>query len=192
MGCLKLIWNLCIGIAGICFAIWIISMVFSSQSNSGKTSDAGANVAAPAGVQGDVSQANPPPPAKFSLGDYTNKDYICTKTDGIKCVSKSQWKEMCEQASGITEYAGKIVFASWAGDEAASYLYDNGGYSGESFKWANGKDARGEDGRCVATLAISGTYQGSQVERSKDGAVEEFTVKDDGKVLAHRINTYGY
>jgi hypothetical protein len=165
---------------------------FEYETNNGKAYVWEGNISEAAPQTGPATdQAILPPPPKFTAGTYAH-DHVCLETEDKKCVPSSQWKAMCDQLTGVTKYAGQIVFAPWAGDPAASYLYDNGGFAGATFKWADFKHANGENGRCVATLSISGTYQGSQVERSKDGAVDLIVVTGDGDIIASSINTYGY
>lgn len=143
------------------------------------------------------NDAQPPQSAtvarkRFTPSNYTRNSISCKQEARTSCAAKSDWESLCQQASGITEMAGKIAFASWEGDAATTYLYDNGGYQGEAFEWRNSKSHGGYDGTCVVTMSISGTYKGSQVERNKMAEVTDFIVKGDGSVIASRVDTYGY
>lgn len=140
----------------------------------------------------------PTPPApiraakRFATASYTRNSISCKQEAGTICASKSDWESLCRQSSGITEMAGKIAFASWEGDAATTYLYDNGGYQGEAFEWRNSKSHGGYDGTCVVTMSIRGEYNGSQVARDKSAEVTDFIAKTDGSVIASRVDTYGY
>jgi len=111
-----------------------------------------------------------------------NYEYTQNCVDGerdflgpTKCITASEYQELCTSASGITKWGarGTALF-----DGLGRYLVDNGDTESVTTRWLG-------NGVCRVYVTVSGMHNGSSVRRELDSNVKSYLLGNNGKILVH-------
>lgn len=119
---------------------------------------------------------------KFIQGisySYINDGSCKSKQDEV-CLNVQDYQYLCQKSTEATKWAASLAVPVWY-DREASYLIENGGLSSLDVSW---DDSR-QDYKCRLSITVQGIYNGSQVKKIKNSAVNNFIVNKEGEVLVH-------
>lgn len=111
--------------------------------------------------------------------EYTRySDNSCTESASQRCITLSQYKQMCEFAEGITVRIRSVNAVMYSGDYA-DFLRTGGKMEQVKYGWS------ATNQQCFVSFTISGTFKGSSHSKTFSGRASTFVANASKSVLIH-------
>jgi hypothetical protein len=111
--------------------------------------------------------------------EYTRySDNSCTESASQRCMTLSQYKQMCDFAEGITLRIRSTNAVMYSGDYA-EFLRTGGTMEQVKYGWSASNQ------QCFVSFTISGTFKGSSHSKTFSGRASTFVANTTKRVLIH-------
>ncbi len=111
--------------------------------------------------------------------EYTRySDNSCTESASQRCMTLSQYKQMCDFAEGITVRIRSTNAVMYSGDYA-DFLRTGGTMEQVKYGWSASNQ------QCFVSFTISGTFKGSSHSKTFSGRASTFVANAAKSVLIH-------
>lgn len=102
----------------------------------------------------------------------------CSKTSSERCLSFSEWKDICGMAKDVT--VDSVAMRAVLENSKTKALLEGGSLTNLEIVW--GMSGAGHEA-CYVMYTAKGIYQGNSAKEVIQGIARSFLVKEDGKIL---------